>query len=142
MNPGDLEVLGDAYSDFASALVDWRASHPISDPTSGAQFDQLVADVIGNSDALGEAALTAALQSVQTSVADLKAATQKAQHALTVIKDVTMALSIGEAVVGLAACLLAPTVTTGSVVSQLGSVAQAVQKAITPASSPSGSTSG
>jgi len=134
MNAGDLKALGDAYSDFASALVDWRAANPISDSTLGGQFDQLVADAVAKSDALGEAALTAALANLQVSVADLKAATQKAQHALTVIKDVTMALSIGEAVVGVAASLLAPTVSVGTVASQLGGVAQAVQKAMAPAS--------
>lgn len=137
MNAGDLKVLGDAYSDFASALVDWRAANPISEPTLSLRFDQLVADAVAKSDALGEAALTAALASIQVSVADLKAATQKAQHALTVIKNVTMALSIGEAVVGLAASLLAPTVTMGTVASQLGCVAQAVQKATAPSSASS-----
>lgn len=133
MNPGDLKVLGDAYSNFASALVDWRAANPISDPTLSTQFDQMVAGMVAKSDKLGEAALTAALAAIQTSVDDLKGATQKAQHALTVIKDVTKALSIGEAVIGLGAALLAPTVTAASVASGLDCVSQAVQKATAPA---------
>ncbi len=142
MNPDDLKALGDAYSDFADALVDWRGSHPIKDDKLSKQFDRLVADVVKQSDDLGEQALTAALAKVQTSVGDLKTGTKEAQQALNLIKDVTKVFSIGDAVVSLGGCLLAPTVTTATVASELSGVVQAIQKATAPPPSSGGSSGG
>jgi hypothetical protein len=136
MDADDLKALGDAYGDFANALVDWRAANPITDPTFSAQFDDMVASAVAKSNQLGATALTAALANLQTSIADLKTATQQAEHALTVIKDVTKVLAIGESVICVAAALLAPTVTLGTVAGELGGVAQAIAKANAPAPSP------
>ena len=129
MSPEDLKNLAHAYGELAEDLVAWRATNPIADEELGEKYDSQVADLVGKSDKLESLAVTSALANLQTSVADLRAATHKAKHALEVIKDVTTALAIGAAAVGAVASLLAPTVTAGAVADALDGLAQAIQKA-------------
>lgn len=127
MSPEDLKSLAQAYGDLAADLVAWRAANPITDEKLGEKYDSQVADLIGKSDKLESLAVTAALANLQTSVVELQAATHQAKHALTVIKDVTQALAIGAAAVGVVAALLAPGATVGAVADALTGLAQAVE---------------
>jgi alanine-alpha-ketoisovalerate/valine-pyruvate aminotransferase len=138
MSPEDLRNLAHGYEDLADALVAWRGANPITDPALGEQFDDLVADLVGESSQLENIAVTTALQNLQTSVAGLQAATLQAKHALTVVKDATIALAIGAAAVGVVAALLAPTVSVGAVAGALGGLAGAVQAAIASSSDSKG----
>ncbi len=140
MTPDDLKSLAHAYSDLAAGMVQWRVSNLITDPKLGSKYNDQVADVVGASDQLEHKAVTAALAALQTSVAELKAATQKAQDALKVIKDITTVFAIAGAAVGIVAALMAPAVSGAAVAGAMDGLVQAVQKATAPPTAPTGTT--
>jgi hypothetical protein len=127
LNAQDLKNIASALSALARALADWGNTHPITDPTQQAQFDDFVSSLVQASDSLMNAAVTAALANVAVSAADLQNATDRARHTLKVINDVTTALKIAGAAVALGTSLLSPAPSTVS--GALNGLVQAVQPA-------------
>jgi hypothetical protein len=136
MSPEDLKNLAHDYEDLADTFVSWRAANPIVDPTLSEQFDDMVADLVAKANKLESLAVAAALANIETSGADLRSATQKARHALTVIKDFNAALAIGGAAVGVVASLVAPVVSAATVAGALSGLIQCVRKTTTATAGP------
>ncbi len=131
LNAADLKNLANEYSAVAKAIADWNASHPITDEAQQTQIDDLVSDLVEKSGNLMIAAVTEAMATMAVTVANLKNATQQAQHALNVINDVTKIIGIGGALIGLGAAILDPT--PAGIVGAANGVIQAVKQALAPA---------
>jgi hypothetical protein len=129
--PQDLKDLAHSYLAFAQGMLDWRKLNPLSSQEDRNQFNSEFSQIMQMADSFEHAALVAAIPDVATSVGALQSATQQAQHALTVINDITKVMSIAAAAVGLGAAILNPT--PGNVVGGLNELVQAIKKATAPA---------
>jgi polygalacturonase len=136
LTPENLKDLAHSYLALAQGMLDWRTLNPLTSQEDRNQFNSEFSQVMQMADSFEHAALVAAILDVESSVADLQSATQQAQHALTVINDITKVMAIAGAAVGLGAAILNPT--PGSVVAGLNGLVQAIKTATAPAAAAPG----
>ena len=124
LTAADLKNLSQDYLDLAEALLNYRRSYPISDPTLASNFTAVFNKIVVTADNLENQAVTQAIANISTSVQSLSVGVQSAAAAVKVIADVTKVIGIVTAAVGLGAAILNPT--PSGVVSALSNLVQAI----------------
>jgi hypothetical protein len=127
MDPEDLKNLAHQFSDLASAVADWEATHAITDPTLQAEMDTLLSKLANLSNDLEDEAVAAAVASLGSPVDALRQATLNAQHALKVIADTQKVLKIAAAAVAVGAALVAPIPTAAGIAEAVDGFVAAAQ---------------
>jgi hypothetical protein len=124
----DLKNLAALFDDMADAVLNFRIQN--GNTLTQPQKDQLTAQfgqLVSYGEQLENEALQTALLDVDGAVIDLQNAAHDATHALQVISDVQMAITIAVAAVGLGAAIMNPT--PGTIASSVNTLVQAVQSA-------------
>jgi hypothetical protein len=124
LTAADLKELAHDYLDLAQALLDYRTTYPISDPTQRNDFNTVFNRIVVTADNLENQAVTAALAEISTSAQSLEVGVQSAAAAVKRIANVASVIKIAIAAAGLGTAILNPT--PAGVASALTNLVQAI----------------